>query len=305
MRIRSYIAAVFGLVSFVFCPLSVSQTMVYLERAENLRFDQERIADAQILTGNVLFRHDDALMYCDSAYFYETTNSLDAFGHVRLVQGDTLQGYGDKLFYNGNTKLARLRRRVKLIHGRADENPTVLTTDSLNYDRAAGVAYYFTGGTVKDSLNTLTSVRGNYRPDTKQAVFSKNVKLVNPNFILTSDTLLYNTSTKVADIVSPTDIVYEEETDIYTTSGWYNTQTEQSMLLNRSTIHHVNGRFMTGDTIYYDKRIGFGEMHGDIEMRDSVQQATLYGQFGRMWEEDSRGFATDSALMVDWSDSAH
>lgn len=305
MRIRSYIAAVFGLVSFVLCPLSVSQTMVYLERAENLRFDQERIADAQILTGNVLFRHDDALMYCDSAYFYETTNSLDAFGHVRLVQGDTLQGYGDKLFYNGNTKLARLRRRVKLIHGRADENPTVLTTDSLNYDRAAGVAYYFTGGTVKDSLNTLTSVRGNYRPDTKQAVFSKNVKLVNPNFILTSDTLLYNTSTKVADIVSPTDIVYEEETDIYTTSGWYNTQTEQSMLLNRSTIHHVNGRFMTGDTIYYDKHIGFGEMHGDIEMRDSVQQATLYGQFGRMWEEDSRGFATDSALMVDWSDSAH
>ena len=156
--------------------------MVYLERAENLSFDQERIADAQILKGNVVFRHDDALMYCDSAYFYENTNSLDAFGHVRLVQGDTLEGFGDKLFYNGNTKLARLRRRVKLVHGRVNENPTILTTDSLNYDRAAGIAYYFTGGTVEDSLNTLTSVRGNYRPGTKQAVFSKNVKLVNPNF---------------------------------------------------------------------------------------------------------------------------
>ena len=166
--------------------------MVYLERAENLSFDQERIADAQILKGDVLFRHDDALMYCDSAYFYENTNSLDAYGHVRLVQGDTLLGFGDKLFYDGNTKLARLRRHVKLIHGRADENPTVLTTDSLNYDRAAGVAYYYTGGTVKDSLNTLTSVRGNYRPNTKQAVFSKKVVLENPKFTLTSDTLLYN-----------------------------------------------------------------------------------------------------------------
>ena len=279
--------------------------MVYLERAENLQFDQERIADAQILKGNVVFRHEEALMYCDSAYFYEKSNSLDAFGHVRFVQGDTLQGFGDKLFYDGNTKLARLRRHVRLIHGRADENPTVLTTDSLNYDRAAGIAYYFTGGTVQDTLNTLTSVRGNYRPKSKQAVFSKEVKLVNPNFVLTSDTLLYNTESKVADIVSPTDIVYENETDIRSSRGWYNTGTERSMLLDRSMIHHIEGRTMTGDTIYYDKRIGFGEVIGGMEMVDSTREATLTGEYGQMWEDHNRGYATDSALMVDWSDTAH
>ena len=208
--------------------------MVYLERAENLQFDQERIADAQILKGNVVFRHENALMYCDSAYFYEESNSFDAFGHVRMEQGDTLEGFGDKLYYNGNTKLARLRRHVKLIHGRKDENPTVLTTDSLNYDRHAGVAYYFTGGEVKDSLNTLTSVRGSYRPDSKQAVFSREVKLVNERFVLTSDTLLYNTATKIADLVSPTEIIYEEETDIHTSLGWYNTETERSRLFRET-----------------------------------------------------------------------
>ena len=285
--------------------VSRSQTMVYLERADSLRFDQERIANAQILKGHVRFRHDDALMYCDSAYFYEKTNSLDAFGHVHLVQGDTLNGYGDKLFYDGNSKLARLRRHVKWIHGRAGENPTILTTDSLNYDRAAGVAYYYSGGTVEDSLNTLTSVRCSYRPQTKQAVFSKNVKLVNPKFVLTSDTMLYNSDTKVADIVSPTDIVYEEETDIVTSRGWYNTDNELSMLLDRSIIHHADGRTMTGDTIYYDKRIGFGEVLGNMEMRDSTQKVTLTGEYGQMWEENSRGFATDSALMIDWSDTTH
>ena len=77
---------------------AASQTMVYLERAANLSFDQERIAAAQIVKGNVVFRHEDALMYCDSAYIYEGTNSRDAFGHVRFVQGDTLRGFGDKLF---------------------------------------------------------------------------------------------------------------------------------------------------------------------------------------------------------------
>lgn len=295
----------FGLLSFVFCPLSFAQTMVYLERAENLNYDEQRIANAQILKGNVVFRHEEALMYCDSAYFYENTNSLDAFGHVRFVQGDTLRGFGDLLYYDGNSKLARLRRHVRLIHGRENENPTVLTTDSLNYDRLEGVAYYYTGGEIKDSLNTLVSVRGNYRPNTKQAVFSQDVVLTNSRFVLTSDTLLYNTDTKIADIVSPTQIIYEEETDITSSRGWYNTQTEQSMLLDRSVVHHTDGKQMTGDTIYYDKLIGFGEVLGDMQMVDSAQRVTLYGEYGQMWEENSRGYATDSALMVDWSDSSH
>lgn len=297
---------VFGLLSMFLFPHSLSsQTMVYLERAENLSYDELRIAHAQILKGNVVFRHDEALMYCDSAYFYENTNSLDAFGHVRFVQGDTLQGFGDLLFYDGNTKLARLRRHVSLVHGKANENPTILTTDSLNYDRMEGVAYYYTGGEVKDTLNTLTSVRGNYRPKTKQAVFSKTVVLTNPRFVLTSDTLLYNTDTKVADIVSPTQIVYEEETDITSSRGWYNTDTEQSMLLDRSVVHHADGNLMTGDTIYYDKHIGFGQVLGNMQMVDSAEQITLYGEYGQMWEEHNRGYATDSALMVDWSDSLH
>ena len=89
---------VFGLLSLFLVPYSFAQTMVYLEHSETLSFDQERIADAQILRGDVVFRHEEALMYCDSAYFYENTNSLDAFGHVRFVQGDTLRGYCDKLF---------------------------------------------------------------------------------------------------------------------------------------------------------------------------------------------------------------
>ena len=281
------------------------QTMVYLERSETLSFDQERIPDAQILRGNVVFRHDNALMYCDSAYFYEHSNSLDAFGHVRFVQGDTLRGYGDKLFYNGNTKLARMRKNVRLVHGRKNENPTILTTDSLNYDRNVNIAYYYTGGTIADSLNTLTSLYGQYAPNSKQAIFSKDVLLVNPKFTLESDTLLYNTETKITNIVSPTQILYEEETTIHTSRGWYNTYNERSMLLDRSVIAHVDGQTMTGDTIYYDKRIGYGQILGKMEMCDSTQHATLYGNYGEMWEVDNRGYATDSALMVDWSDSTH
>lgn len=297
MNSRKYIACL----CLCYAASVAAQTLVYLEHSETLSFDQERIANAQILRGNVIFRHEDALMYCDSAYFYDQENSLDAFGHVRFEQGDTLKGYGDKLFYDGNTKLARLRRHVRLVHGKED-NPTVLTTDSLNYDRGRDVAYYYSGGTIADSLNTLRSVRGKYYPNSKQAVFSQDVRLDNPKFILTSDTLLYNTATKIADLVSPSTIVYEEETNIYSSLGWYNTETEQSMLLRRSQVIHSDGKSMTGDTIYYDKHIGHGRIIGNMEMRDTVQKMTLYGNFGEMFNDGDYGYATDSALAVDWSE---
>lgn len=47
-----------------------------------------------------------------------------------------------------------------------------------------------------DEENVLTSDWGEYSPATKQSVFNHDVKLVNPKFVLTSDTLRYNTETK-------------------------------------------------------------------------------------------------------------
>lgn len=283
---------------------TAAETMLYLEHAETLDFDETLHPDAQILRGNVRFRHDDALMYCDSAYYYEKDNSLDAFSNVRFVQGDTLFGYGDKLYYDGNTKFARLRNHVRLV-----DKQTVLTTDSLNYDRKRDLAWYYSGGQIRDSLNTLTSRWGQYTSGTKQALFRGNVHLVNDRFVMDSDTLHYNTESHIADIVGETVILYEKETTIYSTLGSYNTATEYSVLLNHSLIVHDNGNTMTGDTIYYDKLAGFGRAYNDIAMTDSTNSMTLYGNYGEMYEHgvqgDNSGFATDSALLVDWSDSLH
>jgi lipopolysaccharide export system protein LptA len=273
--------------------------MVYLEHSETLSFDEKRLPDAQILRGEVRFRHDSALMYCDSAYFFDKENSLHAFGHVHLIQGDSIEGFGDVLYYNGNTKMAKFRKRVKLIHN----GTTTLTTDSMNYDRMKDIAYYFSGGMIEDTVNTLTSTWGQYTPKNNQALFSENVKLVQEKFVLTTDTLCYNTETYQADLVSPTTIVYEHETTILSSRGWYNTETEKSMLLDRSKIIHTDGMTLTGDTIYYDKAIGYGKVLGHIESVDSTNQITLYGNKSEMWEHDEHGYVTDSALLVEWSDS--
>ncbi len=276
------------------------EKLVYLEYCETLSFDEERLPGAQILTGNVRFRHEDALMFCDSAYFYEKENSFDAFGHVHFMQGDTLNGYGDVLYYDGDTRIARLRRNVRLIH-----TTTTLTTDSMNYDRNQNLAYYYTGGKIQDAENTLTSIWGQYNPPTHQAIFKTDVLLTNDKFTLASEALHYNTESHIADLVTDTEIVYQEETTILSSKGWYNTETEKSMLLNRSQVIHTDGKTLTGDTIYYDKLRGFGQVLRRMEMTDTVQHMTLYGNYGEVWEDEKRGFATDSAMIEEWGDSLH
>ncbi len=277
--------------------MAQKETLVYLERCETLSFDEQLHPDAQLLKGNVCFRHEDAYMYCDSAYFYEKENSFDAFGHIRFVQGDTLSGYGDVLYYDGNTKIARLRRNVRLVN-----RNTTLTTDSLNYDRVRDIAYYFSGGELQDSLNVLTSQWGQYTPYDKQAIFRNEVVLTHPKFVLTADTLNYNTESHIADLQGPTRIDYGDETTILSTRGWYNTQTEKTLLMDRSKIIHKDGKTLTGDSLYYDKRVGYGRLYRQFEMADSVRKETLYGNYGEVYEDGKHGYATDSALFVDWSE---
>ncbi|MCQ2345988.1 MAG: hypothetical protein MJZ82_04400 [Paludibacteraceae bacterium] len=283
-------------------PTAWAQDLVYLEHSETLNYDQDRLPDAQILSGNVCFRHDNALMFCDSAYFYEATNSLDAFGHVRFIQGDTLSGYGDVMYYDGNRKFAKLRKHVKLVH-----RATILTTDSLNYDRISELAWYYTGGQIKDTVSTLTSVWGQYYPPTNQATFRKQVHLFNDDMVLDADTLQYNTGTHVAALVSPTVIVYKDETTILSSNGWYNTATEQSQLLDRSQILHIDGKQMTADTINYNRRTGYGQGLSHFELRDTVQKGTLYGDYGELHEYGDQhyvgehGYVTRHTLLVDWS----
>jgi len=250
--------------------------------------------DAQILIGNVAFRHDSVYMYCDSACFYEKTNSLEAFDNVKMVQGDTLFLYGDYLFYDGNTQIAQVRYNVRM-----ENKNTTLLTDSLNYDRIYNLGYYFDGGTLMDEENVLTSEWGEYSPATKISVFNYDVKLVNPTFTLTSDTLRYSTATKIANILGPSDIV-SDANHIYSELGFYNTQIGQAELLDRSVLTN-EGKRLIGDSLFYDRVKGYGEAFDNVIMTDTVNKNMLTGDYCYYNELTKYAFATKKAVVVDYS----
>ena len=276
-----------------------SKTKVYLEHADMQLFDKEVNADRQVLSGNVSFRHDSSYMYCDSAYFYEQSSSLEAFGSVRMEQGDTLFVYGNYLFYDGNIQLAKMRENVRMENIQADSSVVTLFTDSLNYDRAANIGYYFEGGTIVDAQNELSSFYGQYAPGTKIAVFNDSVRLQNEKFTLYSDTLQYSTETKIATILGPS-VIVSDSGKIYTSKGWYNTVENTALLLDRSQIVSGN-RLLTGDSISYKREVGFGEAFGNIFLQDTAQKIIFEGQYGFYDEKNEYAFATDSARCLEYS----
>ncbi|MBP3737982.1 MAG: hypothetical protein J6I72_02885 [Muribaculaceae bacterium] len=249
---------------------------VFLENADILKADEQLSTEYQILKGHVRFRRGDMFMFCDSAYFYDETSSLDAFGHVKMSQGDTLFVYADVLHYYGEDQIAELRHNVRL-----ENRNTTLMTDSLDYDMTSDVGYYFDRGVIVDSKNNteLSSLYGRYELKTKQAEFSTNVQLINDQYEMYTDLLQYNTGTHIATILDETEIVSDSNT-IHTTSGWYNTSVDDATFYNRSKVRSKDGKTLVGDTVYYNRKRNYGEARGNVIITDPDNKVILDGDYG-------------------------
>lgn len=271
-----------------------STERIFIENVNLWKYDREVDTFAQYLTGNVILRHNNAYMYCDSAKLYQAQNRFEGYQNVRIVQGDSITITCNYIDYDGTTMLARLREYVVMKHGE-----TTLYTDSLDYDRMTGLGYYFDGGSISDTLNVLSSTYGEYDTKSKRAVFQDNVVLDNPNFKLYTDVLNYDTETKLADIVSPSRIVGDSGV-IYTSRGTYDTERDLAYLMNRPIIASGT-RLMTSDSLFYDRNAKRAEMYGNINMRDTVDQVSLRGHFAVYHEDTEYGMAQDSAYIVEYS----
>ena len=267
---------------------------VYLVHSDNLHYDQYQNGDAQVLDGNVHFRHNGADLYCDSAHFYETSNSFEAFGHVKMVQGDTLRLTSDYAYYDGNDQLAQARYNVVLKHRKS-----TLYTDSLDYDRMYNFGNFFEGGKLVDGSSVLTSDWGEYHTDTKMAIFYYDVRLKDKNMYLTTDSLYYDTRTSRAHIVGPSNIT-SGNSHIYSEDGYYNTKTEQSELFGRSVIRD-GSKTLIGDSVYHNANDGTNYAFMNVIYNDTLNKNMLMGDYCEY--NDSTGYAmsTKKAVTIDYS----
>lgn len=258
--------------------------------ADQMEGDKKKGKDVKKLIGHVHFKHENVDMYCDSAYLFPN-NSLEAYRNVRIRQGDTIQVYGDKLKYDGNTKIAELEKNVSM-----SDREMNLKTEYLTYDLTSSVGSYHKGGTIVSKDNVLTSEHGYYNSKAKEFSFKKNVKLVNPQYTMKCDTLLYNTWTKTAYFLGSTTIVSSGNT-IYCENGWYDTEKDVSQF-NRNAVIITGEQKLKGDSIYYNRKAGFGKAIRNVAVIDSAQNVTITGDYAEYYEKTENSLITGNALLT-------
>ena len=268
---------------------------VDIENADLYTYDASIIANARRLIGNVRFRHGGALMFCDSAYSYNDSNKFDAFGHVHIIQGDTLHLYGDKMFYNGDIRLARFIDNVKMI-----DKSITLTTQALDFDLNTNIGYYNNRGKIIDTANVLTSIIGRYYSNENMLFFKDSVVVTNKDFILRADTLRYNSKTERAFIVGPTTITGTGKDGVlYSERGWYDTRKNIAELYNSSKITNKT-QVLEGDTLFYDRATGNGRGKYHVTLTDTTNKVVIKGKFGVYNENTKIAFVTDSAMFIQY-----
>ena len=268
---------------------------VDIEHADLYTFDAKIVANAQRLLGNVRFRHNQALMFCDSAYSYTDSNRFDAFGNVHIIQGDTLHLYGDKMLYNGDTRIAKFINNVKMI-----DKSITLTTQTLDFDLSTNVGYYNHGGRIVDTTNVLTSIIGRYYSNDNMLFFKDSVVLTNKDFILHADTLKYNSQTERAFIVGPTTIRGTKKDGVlYSERGWYDTRKNYSELYKASRITNKT-QVLEADTLFYDRATGNGRGKHRVTLTDSTNKVVIKGKTGVYNENTKFAYVADSALFIQY-----
>lgn len=271
-----------------------SNNLIHFIGADSIIPQNGNINVAKIV-GNARFMQDSVFMRSDFALLDSKLQFLKAVGNVRINQGDSLFLYGDSLDYEGETRIAIVRGNVRLI-----ENDLTLTAPSIRYDLTNNTAYYTEGGQVvsKKNKNTLTSNLGYYFSDYKTLSFKGDVKLINPEYVMTSDTLDYNELTEIAYFSGNT-FIKGDGNLIFCRNGFYDTRNDISEF-NEDAYLISDGHTIKGDKLYYDRNIGLGRAIGNISLKDSVNQIIVTGDYGTRNETNNQSFVTGHTLVSKW-----
>lgn len=245
--------------------------LVQILKGNSLR---EKLIDTisfQTIAGDVQLRESLTLFNCDSAAINKTTNVMEAFGNVHINQQDSIHTYAQYLKYIGKERMAYLKKGVRF----TDKKGT-LYTDDLEYNMTTNIGNYKNGGRVVNGKTTLTSLEGTYYADTRDVYFKRNVKLKDPKYDITTDSLLYNTQTQVVTFITMTHIISKDGGDIYTTSGTYDLKNGKAYFGNR-TVFKDSTRVYVADNVALDEATKTAQLEGNAVITDSVNGYTVIG----------------------------
>ena len=265
------------------------RTLIHIEHAN--QFHKSAGSEAVRLIGNVHIRHDSTHFYCDSAYYYEKRNSINAFQNVHINVNDSIDMYCTLMNYDGDLRFAEFFDNVRMM-----DDSTTLETEYMTYDRDMHLACYPHHGVTTRGDKKLVSDIGYYRDDLKELRFFHKVEVTSPKYQMFTDTLYYNTRIEKMWFQGPTTIINEENT-MEGEHGYYLTERNLAYFDKNPVMYNETQR-MSADSMLYDRQQGFAKAMNTVQMIDTSYKVILQGEYVEVWEKTGYSFATDSAYVI-------
>jgi lipopolysaccharide export system protein LptA len=265
---------------------------IELLHADRFTRDKTTPDGASKLIGDVQLKHEEVLMYCDSAYLYEN-NSLDAFGNVKIVDGDSLTMTGDSLFYSGDERLAKVRGDVVI-----DNKASILRTPFLDYYRETSMAHYYGGGEIdskKEGIH-LVSKSGYYFSDAQLFHFKGDVVMTHPDYVIKTDTMHYAPNREKTWFFGPTDIDSDGK-HIYCEYGWFDQLSDKAQFVKNARVD-ASGQSLMGDTINRDQAAEIGIARCNVVLIDTNEKFEVHGDHAIYHEKDSTSLVTENMMLL-------
>ena len=271
---------IFIFVALFTLPLSAqdaeSRKKVDIVNADVIRSFNHNGKTINRLIGNVQLLHNGALMSCDSAYLF-SSSEFEAYSRIVIVK-DATYLYGDLLQYDGNTNIAKVRGKIV----RLLDSTTVLRTQYLDFNTKENIGHFFNGGTIRNNTNLLESMNGRYFSNEKLFVFADSIELHNETYDIKSNSGTYNTRTDLVTFTSHTNI-WHQDGFLSCDDGWYDKPRDYFYFSENAYIQSKEQEIWA-DSIFYDRRIGKSDLHGNVQILDTVQQAIAFGGEGHFYE---------------------
>ncbi len=233
------------------------------------------------LIGNVSFKHNDAVMTCDSAYHYTSENKMKAFGEVFINKGDSITISAKHLLYTAEDNFALLSGGVIL-----KDVFNTLTTSVIKFNLEKDIAYYDQKGKIEDKKQTIISKRGEYFTKQETYFFKDSVKVIAEDYHILSNHMNYDTKVKVNYFKGPS-YFYSGKNTIYCESGWYHSEKGLAEFSHNAYMIH-DEYFLKADTLYYEKEKAYAEAKSNVQLIDTVENMTVFGGIAEYFEAEEK-----------------
>jgi hypothetical protein len=169
--------------------------------------------------------------------------------------------------------MSNLRQNIVYKKG---NNP--LKTSYLDYNLDLEVAHYFNNGELKDSTNTLKSEKGHFYGQLNYATFWNDVVLNSPDFVLKTDTLRYNSITKVAFTDGDTEIIKPDSTYLFAQGGEFRTYIDQSQFVEGNI--ETDDYILEGNELFFDDLNKYYKAIGNVRLTAKSEDVVIIGDEG-------------------------